>query len=732
MVPFKLLRILLSAGLVATASITTTPGSVPASADTKNDMVTSTALAKSGLGVANAVEETASSIDPNTAWVDNDATASSIGAYSSKEVADSKISPESDAGSTGQQSTTSGSETIELQGGLSSALLGGDTTAHESKSTGTPTLFPHYESTHTTADASQRQSPSTTISLGDLLGSGSSGNILNEIEDLLKGVTGLLSPTLLSDLEEVVHDAATLLKGDTTTNTKSLLAAAYKLLNPNSANEIINAVHVAQRIVTPQAITELEEVNLAEVLKDIGTIYTKIKDFVENYKSYIPDNIVQDLTAILNNLTNLLDATTVKDIQGVISSIDDLLSPDVIDSLKSLLKSIGPLVNDIEPLISKAKKIITDIEPLWDKVEPYLSNVGSLLNEYLTSENIDKLGTLIDDIESIISTIAGVVNPTVFKNIESQTGSLFSSGTISKAKSLVSTVWGMLSVQGIENVGTLLGGLESLLTPTAVQDITNVGGLIGPYLTQASLNRVKSVFSTVSTYSAEIWDGAREVWDDAKGVWDEAGDVWDDASSYLKGNSSLNSTSLVSSSTITKAKSLISTTWGMISVKGIQNLGTLLGGLESLLTPTAVQDIQNIGGLLGPFLDQRHIQEFNSTISNISTYAVEVYNKTKKYWGSIVTPNLSEYITDAENVFEKVDILFTWIGPEITTQNLQKLSGFFGKVANDTSDVVDVVTGLINSNITEEVEAVVKSAEGLLTPKFFNEAASVLESVANV
>jgi hypothetical protein len=551
------------------------------------------------------------------------------------------------------------------------------------------------------------------------------GNVGTELEELLKGVTGLLSPTLVSDLEEVVHDAAQLLKGDTTPQTKQVLAAAYQLLNPSTATEIINAVHVAQRIITPQVISELEEASLAQVLQEIGTVYTTVKKFIENYKQYIPANIASDLESILNNLTTLLSAATVKDLQGILTSVDNLLTPDVINSLKFLLTGIGPLVSDAESLISKIEPLIGDLEPLWDKVEPYLSKTGSFVDEYLTSDNISKLGTLIDNIESIVGTIAGVLTPGLFSDIENGASSYFPAGFLTKAKSLLSIVWDMLSVQGVQNVATLLDGLESLLTPTAVQDIQNVGGLVGPYLTQDSLNKAKSTLSTLYTYGEDVWDGAK--------------DIFDDLSSYYKDYSSSNITSIIPSSTISKAKSLLSTVWDMLSVQGIENVATLLDGLESLLTPTVVQDIRNVGGLIGPYLDEKHIKEFNSTIGNLSTYGAEVWNMTGKYWNSTekylnstVLPHLSEYLSDAETVYDKVYLLFSWIGPEITKQNLQTLSGYLHKVANDTGDVVDVVTGLLNSNVTGEVEKVVKTAEGYLTPKFFDDAASIFDSLANV
>lgn len=409
------------------------------------------------------------------------------------------------------------------------------------------------------ADATS-QAPSSSSAF-NLLPTGGSGDPSGDVSNFLHGATGLLSPNLLPDLEEVIHDAAHLLKAPTADHTKTLLGSAYDLLNPNTVNKLTSAVHTAEGIITPEVISELKKVHLAEVFNDIGYLYSKGKSLLGSAKGLLSEHVIQDIEDIIDSVKRALSGGSAKDIQDILDKVDGLLPSEVTNSLRTVLSTIGPLVGkskpflgrvehylsqtdfsrlgdlgkNVEGLIGALASVVTpehikEIEDAFDKAKPYVGKVQG----YLSHADWNRVGALAKNVEGLISTLASAVTPEHIKQIEN---------AAAKAKPYTQKVWNYLSHADWNRVGDLVNNVEDLI------------GSIASVVTPENIKKLEGAFNNVKSY--------------------------------------------LTPATMDKARGLVASVWSNLTPEGINRVGSLLGKANALLTPGFFDQVSNVFSKLG-------------------------------------------------------------------------------------------------------------------------------------
>jgi hypothetical protein len=88
-------------------------------------------------------------------------------------------------------------------------------------------------------------------------------DLLAQLASSLKGIQELLSPTSLSNINEVITDLATLFKAPTTNQTKALIGTASNLLGSDSVTNLIGQLPTllgsVSGILTPALITNVTD-----------------------------------------------------------------------------------------------------------------------------------------------------------------------------------------------------------------------------------------------------------------------------------------------------------------------------------------------------------------------------------------------------------------------------------------------------------------------------------------
>jgi hypothetical protein len=114
-----------------------------------------------------------------------------------------------------------------------------------------------------------------------------SSDPLGELSTTLQGLTAAFTPALLTDLTDVVHDVAYLLRAPTANTTKALLATASDLLNLDTVPKILAAGTALEQIITPDVINHLAQLDVDTLLEDFGKMYTIVKNAVNAYSPFI-------------------------------------------------------------------------------------------------------------------------------------------------------------------------------------------------------------------------------------------------------------------------------------------------------------------------------------------------------------------------------------------------------------------------------------------------------------
>ncbi|OQD77936.1 hypothetical protein PENDEC_c002G00257 [Penicillium decumbens] len=519
----------------------------------------------------------------------------------------------------------------------------------------------------TAADQTSQVPPSTSGSTG-------SGDPLGDLSKYLNGAGGLLSPSLLPDLEEVVHDAAYLLRGPTTPNTKTLLGSAFDLLNPSSVAKITSAIHTAQGIITPEVIDELKKVQLVEVFDDIGYLWTKGRSVLGSAQGLVSEQVIQNIEAIIESVRKFLSGGSTEDIENILEKLDGVLPPKLANSLKTFFASIGPFVDKTKPIFGRIENYLSHadynrlgevannvgdvvgavatvvtpenikkVENVVDKAKPYFENIEA----YLSHANWERLDGLVNKAEGLISTIASALTPENIKKVEN---------VAENAKPYVEKVVDYLSHANWDRVGLLINNVEDLI------------GTVAGFVTPERIQKGKDAFNN------------------AKGYF------------YF------------SHGTVDKARDLGRSVWSRLTPEGILRVSDLLGNAEALLgaaAPLVTPDSLHRGKELYSNATSYIPPDFGDRLKGASNKLGIIYTSIAP---GITTPTL-------DKLGGLVDTVIGLLTPQF---------------ANETSSLIGTASGVLTPHLISQVDDFLHSAERMFTPDVRNDTKNAIGSAAHI
>lgn len=499
-----------------------------------------------------------------------------------------------------------------------------------------------------------------------------SGNPLGDLSGYLNGAGGLLSPSLLPDLEEVIHDAAYLLRDPTTKNTKTLLGSAFDLINPDSVDKIKSAIHQAEGILTPEAIDELKKVNLVEIFDDIGYLWTKGKSLLGSMKGLVSEQVIKDIEAIIESIKNFLTEGSTKDLEDIVNKLEGLLPPEVTNSLKTLISSIGPFIDKAKPIFSRIGNYMSHMD--YNRLGDVASNAGDLISalamvvtpenikmtenaidrakpyfgkveNYLSHVNWDKVGGLMSSVEALISAMASALTPENIKKIEQ---------VAEDAKPYIEKVLDYLAHANWDRLGQMVSNMEDLI------------GTIAGFVTPQRIQEGKDAFNRVKGYFSQ--------------------------------------------DTMNKARALGSSLWSNLSPGAINRASDLMGNAEVLL------------GAAAPLVTPESLDRGKHMYSEAKSYFPpdfmdrlhQASNKLGILYDSIA-PGITTPTMD--KLGGLVDTVISLLTP---------------KFANETSSLIGTASGVLTPHLVNEVEDFVQYVEKMFTPDVRNETKAAIGSAAHV
>ena len=511
------------------------------------------------------------------------------------------------------------------------------------------------------------QSPTSTSSNTD------SGGPLGDLSKYLDGAGGLLSPSLLPDLEEVVHDAAYLLKDPTTKDTKALLGSTFDLLNPNSVKKITSAIHTAQGIITPEVVDELKKVHLAEVFDDIGSLWTQGKSALGSAKGLLSGHVIKDVEDIIESVKRFLSGEiSAKDIQDALDKLEGVLPPEVTNSIKTVVSSIGPFVD-------KAK-------PLFNRVENYLSHA-----------DYNRLGEVANNVGDLIGAAATVITPENIKKVES---------AVDKAKPYFGKVEDYLSHVNWDRVGNLVTGVEDLV------------GAISSALTPESIKKIENTADKVKPYVEKTFDHLSHAnWDRVGDLINNVEDLVGTISSAItperiqKGKNAFNNAKgYFSQDNLDKVRDLGHSVWSKLTPEGINRASDLVSNAEALLAaaaPLVTPESLDLGKDLYSKARSYFPPDSIDRLKDASHKLGILYNSIAP---GITTPTM-------DKLGGLVDAAISLLTPQF---------------ANETSSLIGTASGVLTPQLVDQVDGYLDSVEKMFTPDVRNDTKNAIGSAAHV
>lgn len=533
----------------------------------------------------------------------------------------------------------------------------------------------------TSLNAGQQAAPTAPVAAGQALqppasqgsqGSQGAGVPLGANSGYLNGAAGLLSPSLMPDLEEVIHDAAYLLREPTTKNTKTLLGSVFDLINPDSVAGIKSAVYNAQDIVTPEVVDELKKVNLVAVFEDIGYLWTKGKSMLNSVKGLVSEQVIQDIEDLIEDFKNFLAQGTTADLEEIVHKLEGVLPPEVTNSLKTVVSNIGPFID-------KAK-------PIFDKFANYMSQV-----------NYNQLGTVANSMGDLINALAMVMTPENIKKVEE---------VAEDAQPYFEKVFNHLSHMNWKRVGHLVSNMEymisafaSAMTPENIKKIEDVASDAEPYvdkvfdhLSNTNWHRVGHLITNmedlIGTFAA-FMTPAR---------------IQDGTNAFNKAKR------FFSQSNMSKARDLGRSVWSKLSPGAINRASDLMGNAEMLLgaaAPLVAPDSLDHGKHMYAEAKSYFTPDFIHRLNETSHKLGILYDSIAP---GITTPKMDQ-------LGGLVDTVIGLLTP---------------KFANETTSLIGTASGIMTPSLVDQVHDWIHSLKKMFTPTVRNETKIAIGSAAHV
>jgi len=193
-----------------------------------------------------------------------------------------------------------------------------------------------------------------------------SSDPLSELLTTLQGLTAALTPALLTDLIDAVHDTAYLLRAPTTNMTKALIATTYELLNPDTVRKIFAAGTALGQMITPEVINHLAQFDINTLLGSLVKVYITVKNSINAYSPLV---------------TNMASFPLGLDIP-----------PELFESV---LRNIQPYATLVATTLARPES--TEI------IFTTLTVLISVFSSAITAENLQQLGEIVDIIFSVLT-----------------------------------------------------------------------------------------------------------------------------------------------------------------------------------------------------------------------------------------------------------------------------------------------------------------------------------------
>lgn len=152
--------------------------------------------------------------------------------------------------------------------------------------------------------------------LGSLLNSFNLSGLISNLGGILGGVTELLSPESLRNIDTLITSGAQLLNSNNTAVISDLIGTVASLLTP----ELLQSI---QGLLSPENIDSIQGL-LSNILNG---------------------DLIQQVEGLLN-------AGTVSDLRSIVSNAADLLTEQFVSQTKGLIGDVAPLVSAVTQIIS--------------------------------------------------------------------------------------------------------------------------------------------------------------------------------------------------------------------------------------------------------------------------------------------------------------------------------------------------------------------------------------------
>ncbi|GES63797.1 hypothetical protein ATEIFO6365_0007048400 [Aspergillus terreus] len=395
-----------------------------------------------------------------------------------------------------------------------------------------------------------------------------------DLGSLLQGVTGTLSPTLIKDALSVVHHMTSPGEPPTSPQTKHLIQVGFDLRNQGLLDEVMGLLDNASKLLTPEVVDD------ANVLLDgirpliTETNMKKITGLVENVNTLLTPEFNKEVKVLIGSVEEALPADKIDDLKALFHAANEALLPDGIKQISALLENAKALptqdmVQEIQGLISRAGKLVTTDN--LDKIESLLTGAGH------SPDDMDRLKTLPDllDIGSSLLTEDSVDQ---IRGLMGNAGYLVQDGSLPKINPLVQNGYALLMPEFSKDVGALINAAGSLVKdiPELMDQVQDLLKRAAPILESKSRKEIMNLIANGIVLLTPA--GARDIRRLMHTV----------------------STGLAPDM-LERVKTLLTTAESLLTEKRTKQIGDLLGGIATNLTPklgTLLSLLNNVGGLL--------------------------------------------------------------------------------------------------------------------------------------